>query len=79
MLALMKRLTNSVLGKIVVMIIVIGMAFWGVDGIVNQIRNGLGANNVQSGETRSKRRLQQFQRGGVTAAKEVDRRAGFAR
>ena len=49
MLALMKRLTNSVLGKIVVMIIVIGMAFWGVDGIVNQIRNGLGANIAQAG------------------------------
>ncbi len=49
MLALMKRLTNSVLGKLVVMIIVIGMAFWGVDGIVNQIRNGLGANIAQAG------------------------------
>lgn len=49
MLALMKRLTNSVFGKIVVMIIVVGMAFWGVDGIVNQIRNGLGANIVQAG------------------------------
>ncbi len=49
MLALMKRLTNSVFGKIVVMIIVIGMAFWGVDGIVNQIRNGLGANIAQAG------------------------------
>jgi len=49
MLALMKRLTNSVFGKIVVMIIVVGMAFWGVDGIVNQIRNGLGANIAQAG------------------------------
>ncbi len=49
MLALMKRLTNTVFGKLVVMIIVIGMAFWGVDGIVNQIRNGLGANIAQAG------------------------------
>ena len=49
MLALMKRLTNSVFGKIVVMIIVVGMAFWGVDGVVNQIRNGLGANIAQAG------------------------------
>lgn len=49
MLSLMKRLTNSVFGKIVVMIIIVGMAFWGVDGIVNQIRNGLGANIAQAG------------------------------
>jgi len=49
MLALMKRLTNSVFGKLVVMVIVIGMAFFGVDTIVSQIRGGLGANIAQAG------------------------------
>jgi len=49
MLALMKRLTNSVFGKLVVMIIVIGMAFWGVDSIFNLVRGGLGANIAQAG------------------------------
>ncbi len=49
MLALMKRLTNSVFGKLVVMIIVVGMAFFGVDTIVSQIRGGLGANLAQAG------------------------------
>ena len=49
MLALMKRLTNSVFGKLVVMVIVIGMAFFGVDTIVSQIRGGLGANMAQAG------------------------------
>ncbi|HRJ01578.1 MAG TPA: SurA N-terminal domain-containing protein [Hyphomonas sp.] len=45
----MKRLTNTVFGKIVVMIIVVGMAFFGVDTIVNQIQGGLGANIAQAG------------------------------
>lgn len=49
MLALMKRLTNSVFGKLVVTIIIVGMAFWGVDAIVNQVRGGLGANIAQAG------------------------------
>ncbi len=49
MLALMKRLTNSVFGKLVVMVIVVGMAFFGVDTIVSQIRGGLGANLAQAG------------------------------
>lgn len=49
MLALMKSLTNSVFGKLILMIIVVGMAFFGVDSLVNQIRNGLGANIVQAG------------------------------
>ncbi|MGA1342179.1 MAG: peptidyl-prolyl cis-trans isomerase, partial [Hyphomonas sp.] len=49
MLALMKRLTNSVFGKFVVMIIIVGMAFFGVDSIVSQIRGGLGANIAQAG------------------------------
>jgi len=50
MLALMKRLTNSVFGKLVVMVIIVGMAFFGVDTIVNQIRGGLGANIAQAGD-----------------------------
>lgn len=49
MLALMKRLTNSVFGKLVVMVIIVGMAFFGVDTLVNQIRGGLGANVAQAG------------------------------
>lgn len=49
MLAIMKRLTNSVFGKLVVMVIIVGMAFFGVDTIVNQIRGGLGANIAQAG------------------------------
>jgi len=49
MLALMKRLTNSVFGKFVVMVIIVGMAFFGVDSIVSQIRGGLGANIAQAG------------------------------
>jgi len=49
MLALMKRLTNSVFGKLVVMVIVVGMALFGVDQVVNQIQNGLGANIAQAG------------------------------
>jgi peptidyl-prolyl cis-trans isomerase D len=49
MLAFMKRLTNSVFGKLVVVIIVVGMALFGVDQIINQVRGGLGANIVQAG------------------------------
>lgn len=49
MISLMKRLTNSVFGKAVLMIIVAGMALWGVDQMFNQIRGGLGANIAQAG------------------------------
>lgn len=49
MLALMKKLTRSPLGKLVLMIVVVGMALWGVDQIVNQMRSGLGANVVSAG------------------------------
>lgn len=49
MLALMKKLTRSPLGKLVLMIVIVGMAFWGVDAIVNQMRSGLGANVVSAG------------------------------
>ena len=48
MISLMKRLTNSVFGKAVLMIIVAGMALWGVDQMFNQIRGGLGANIAQA-------------------------------
>ncbi|MCA8901411.1 MAG: peptidyl-prolyl cis-trans isomerase [Hyphomonas sp.] len=45
----MKRLTQSVLGKFIAMIIIAGMAFWGVDSFVNQLRNGLGSNLIAAG------------------------------
>lgn len=49
MLALMKKLTRSPLGKLVLMIVVVGMALWGVDQIFSQVRSGLGANIVSAG------------------------------
>lgn len=49
MLAFMKKMTRSPLGKLVLMIVIVGMAFWGVDQIVNQMRSGLGANIVAAG------------------------------
>jgi peptidyl-prolyl cis-trans isomerase D len=49
MIAFMKRLTNSVFGKIVLMVIVVGMAFFGVDQVFNVIRGGLGSNIAQAG------------------------------
>lgn len=49
MLALMKKMTRSPLGKLVLMIVIVGMAFWGVDAIFNQMRSGLGANVVSAG------------------------------
>ena len=44
MLALMKSLMNSFVGKIIVMIIIAGMAFWGVDQMFAQLRGGIGSN-----------------------------------
>ena len=49
MLALMKSLMNSFVGKIVVMIIIAGMAFWGVDQMFAQICGGLGSNMAAAG------------------------------
>ncbi|MBR9805783.1 MAG: hypothetical protein GYB49_00955 [Alphaproteobacteria bacterium] len=49
MLALMKSLMNSFVGKIIVMIIIAGMAFWGVDQMFAQIRGGLGSNLAAAG------------------------------
>ncbi len=49
MLALMKSLMNSIFGKIVVAVIIFGMAFWGVDQMFAQLRGGLGANLAQAG------------------------------
>ena len=51
MLALMKRLTQSILGKFIAMIIIAGMAFWGVDQIFNQVRNGLGSDLLAAGNS----------------------------
>ncbi|MBK8199686.1 MAG: peptidyl-prolyl cis-trans isomerase [Acidobacteria bacterium] len=45
----MKRLTNSVFGKLVLMVIIVGMAFFGVNSAVDVIRGGLGANVAQAG------------------------------
>lgn len=49
MLALMKSLMNSFVGKIIVMIIIAGMAFWGVDQMFAQIRGGLGSSMAAAG------------------------------
>jgi len=49
MLALMKSLTQSVFGKFIAMIIVVGMALWGVENIFNQVRNGLGSDLMAAG------------------------------
>ena len=49
MLALMKRLTRSVPGKIVLLILIVGMGLWGVDAIFTQLRSGLGANIAEAG------------------------------
>lgn len=49
MIAIMKRLTNSVFGKIILMIVIVGMAFFGVDSVVNVLRSGLGSNVAQAG------------------------------
>jgi peptidyl-prolyl cis-trans isomerase D len=49
MLALMKSLMNSIFGKIVIMIIIAGMAFWGVDTMVAQMRSGLGSDLAAAG------------------------------
>lgn len=49
MISLMKQLTRSFLGKIVLMIVVVGMALWGVDAIFAQVRGGLGANIAAAG------------------------------
>ena len=49
MLALMKRLMNSIFGKIVVMIIIAGMAFWGADQAWTTMNGGLGSNLAAAG------------------------------
>lgn len=49
MLALMKSLMNSFFGKVIVMIIIAGMAFWGVDQMFAQIRGGLGSDLAAAG------------------------------
>jgi peptidyl-prolyl cis-trans isomerase D len=51
MLAIMKSLTQSFLGKVIAMIIIAGMAFWGVDSIFNQVRNGLGSDLMAAGKS----------------------------
>ena len=49
MLALMKSLMNSFVGKIIVMIIIAGMAFWGGDQMFAQLRGGIGSNMAAAG------------------------------
>ena len=49
MLALMKSLMNSFVGKIIVMIIIAGMAFRGVDQMFAQLRGGIGSNMAAAG------------------------------
>lgn len=50
MLAIMKRLMDSLLGKLVIMIIIAGMAFWGVNEMISQVRSGLGSNLAAAGK-----------------------------
>jgi len=50
MLAIMKRLTQSFVGKLIAMILVVGMAAWGVENIFNQVRNGLGSDLMAAGD-----------------------------
>ncbi|MEH6412053.1 MAG: SurA N-terminal domain-containing protein [Hyphomonas sp.] len=45
----MKRLMNSIFGKIVVMIIIAGMAFWGADQAWTTMNTGLGSNLAAAG------------------------------
>ncbi|MEZ6011005.1 MAG: SurA N-terminal domain-containing protein [Hyphomonas sp.] len=45
----MKRLTQSFVGKLIAMILVVGMAAWGVENIFNQVRNGLGSDLMAAG------------------------------
>ncbi|MBO6583690.1 MAG: SurA N-terminal domain-containing protein [Hyphomonas sp.] len=40
---------NSFVGKIIVMIIIAGMAFWGVDQMFAQLRGGIGSNMAAAG------------------------------
>lgn len=49
MLALMKSLMNSIFGKIIVMIIIAGMAFWGADSAWTTMSTGLGSNLAAAG------------------------------
>ena len=49
MLALMKRLMNSIFGKFVVMIIIAGMAFWGADQAWTSMNTGLGNDLAAAG------------------------------
>ena len=51
MLALMKSLTQSFFGKAILMVIIAGMAFWGVENIFNQVRNGLGSDLMAAGQS----------------------------
>lgn len=50
MLAFMKSLTQSFLGKVIAMFIIAAMAFWGVENIFNQVRNGLGSDLMVAGK-----------------------------
>ncbi len=49
MISLMKRLAGTFLGKIVIVIIIAGMAFWGADAVFTQVRDGFASNLVVSG------------------------------
>ena len=49
MLASFKNLLRTPLGKLIMMIIIVGMAAWGVDEFFNQLRSGIGANIARAG------------------------------
>lgn len=52
MLASFKNLLRTPVGKLIMMIIIVGMAAWGVDEVFNQLRSGIGSNIARAG-TRS--------------------------
>lgn len=52
MLTSFKNLLRTPFGKVIMMIIIVGMAAWGVDEVFNQLRSGIGSNIARAG-TRS--------------------------
>jgi peptidyl-prolyl cis-trans isomerase D len=49
MISIMRRVSNSFLGRVVLMLMVVGMAFWGADTSISMIRSGLGGGLATAG------------------------------
>lgn len=52
MITLLRRLSQSFVGKAILMILLAGMAFWGADQGLAAFQQGLGANLAQAGSRR---------------------------